>query len=64
MKGKYTMTYEKTVENVEKAIARLSERDVPLDEAVEIYKKALSDLAECRKELESAKLVISGGDIQ
>ncbi len=48
--------------NVEKTIARLSEKNVPLDEAIDIYKKALGDLAACKKELEAAKLIISDGD--
>ena len=56
------MTYEETIEKVEKTISRLSEKDVPLDEAVEIYKSALGDLAKCRKELESAGALLDMGE--
>ena len=53
------MTYEATIANVEKIISRLTEKDVPLDEAVRLYKEGMDGLLECRRELDKAKMMIS-----
>lgn len=49
------MNFEKTLASVDEIIAGLSSGDMPLEEAVEAYKKGASELAECRKMLENAR---------
>ncbi|MCM1579617.1 MAG: exodeoxyribonuclease VII small subunit [Ruminococcus sp.] len=49
------MNFENTLKSVDEIIAKLSEGDIPLEEAVEIYKKGAAQIEECRKMLEEAK---------
>lgn len=49
------MNFEKTLNSVDEIIAGLSAGDMPLEEAVELYKKGAGQLAECRKMLEAAR---------
>lgn len=59
------MNFEKTLESVDEIIAKLSCGDIPLEEAVEIYKKGAVQIAECRKMLENAQkqaLTVTSGE--
>ncbi|MBQ5332361.1 MAG: exodeoxyribonuclease VII small subunit [Oscillospiraceae bacterium] len=52
------MSFEKSVERVDEIIGKLSEGDVPLEEAIELYKTGASELAKCRKLLEEAEKAV------
>lgn len=62
------MDFENTLRSVDEIIAKLSEGDIPLEEAVEIYKKGAKQISDCRKMLENAKKealkVTSGEDME
>ncbi len=49
------MSFEKSITSVDRIIDKLSSGDVPLEEAIELYKTAAGELAQCRKMLENAE---------
>ncbi|MBQ4256409.1 MAG: exodeoxyribonuclease VII small subunit [Oscillospiraceae bacterium] len=49
------MTFESSIEKISAITERLQNADVPLDEAVKLYKEGLEELAGCTRLLESAK---------
>lgn len=49
------MSFEKSVKHVDEIIGRLSEGDIPLEEAVELYKSGIDELAKCKKLLDEAE---------
>ena len=62
------MDFENTLRSVDEIIAKLSEGDIPLEEAVEIYKKGAKQISDCRKMLENAQKealkITSGEDME
>ena len=52
------MSFEKSVERVDEIIGKLSEGDVPLEEAIELYKTGAEELAKCRRLLEEAEKAV------
>lgn len=65
VKGMVKMSFEDSVKKIEDIIKQLSEGEIPLGEAVELYKQGTDELAACRKELDSAKMkIISAQDIE
>lgn len=53
------MSYEESVKNIEEIISKLSENELPLDKAVDMYKSGMDKLAACRAALDKAKLSVS-----
>lgn len=62
------MNFENSVKKIDEIIAKLSVGDVPLEEAIEMYKEGTEELASCRKMLENAEKTVmkitSAEDIQ
>ncbi|MBQ8569568.1 MAG: exodeoxyribonuclease VII small subunit [Oscillospiraceae bacterium] len=52
------MSYEESVNRIEGIIAKLSGNELPLDQAVELYKKGMDELTKCREKLEQAKITV------
>lgn len=52
-------TFEEILEDIENQVARLEKGNLPLEEAVESYKKGVETVAELRSRLADAKLQIS-----
>ena len=52
------MSFEKSVKHVDEIIGRLSEGDIPLEEAVELYKSGTDELAKCKKLLDEAEKAV------
>lgn len=49
------MSFEQSMKNVDEIIGKLSSGDVPLEDALELYKSGADELAKCRKMLENAE---------
>ena len=49
------MSFEKSVKHVDEIIGRLSEGDIPLEEAVELYKSGTDEIEKCKKLLDEAE---------
>lgn len=49
------MNFEGSVKKIDEIINRLSSGDIPLEEAVEIYKTGADELAACRRMLDEAE---------
>ena len=49
------MNFEQSVKKVDEIIGKLSEGDIPLEEAIELYKSGADELARCRKIIENAE---------
>ena len=49
------MNFENSVKKVDEIISKLSAGDVPLDEAIELYKTGAKELADCKKQLDEAE---------
>lgn len=52
-------TFEEILEDIENQVARLEKGNLPLEEAIESYKKGVETVAELRSRLADAKLQIS-----
>lgn len=52
------MSFEKTLEKIDGIIEDLSSGDIPLEEALELYKSGADELAKCRKMLENAEKTV------
>lgn len=52
------MSFEKSVKRVDEIIEKLSSGDVPLEEAIELYKNGADELAKCRRLLEDAEKAV------
>ena len=52
------MSFEKSVKRVDEIIETLSSGDVPLEEAIELYKNGADELAKCRRLLEDAEKAV------
>lgn len=49
------MNFEKSMQTVDEIITKLSSGDVPLEEAVELYRTGAKELADCKRLLENAE---------
>lgn len=49
------MSFERSVKEVDEIIEKLSSGDIPLEEAVELYKTGALELEKCSKLLEQAE---------
>ena len=54
------MPFEKNIKELEKTVLALESGELPLDKAVELYSKGMELSLSCRKELDEAKLKITG----
>ena len=52
-------TFEEILEDIENQVARLEKGNLPLEEAIDSYKKGVETVAELRSRLADAKLQIS-----
>lgn len=52
------MNFEKSLSKVDEIIAKLSEGSIPLEEAVELYKKGTDELSACHKALDAAEKTV------
>lgn len=52
------MTYEDSIKRLGEILNKLEKGGLPLDEALELYKEGVSLSAECKKQLEDAKLQV------
>ncbi|MBQ4346460.1 MAG: exodeoxyribonuclease VII small subunit [Oscillospiraceae bacterium] len=53
------MKFEKGMQELSSIIAKLEDGGLPLEEAVKLYGKGAKLAADCRKELDQAKLTVS-----
>ncbi|MBQ7991353.1 MAG: exodeoxyribonuclease VII small subunit [Oscillospiraceae bacterium] len=49
------MTFDETMKSVEETIKQLSAGDIPLEKAVELYKKGMEELTACNEKLTAAR---------
>lgn len=56
------MKYEEAMTQLDEIIGKLEQNDLPLDEAIELYKKGIDLSLGCQKQLEEAKLKIKEFD--
>lgn len=52
------MDFENSIKTVDGIISKLSSGDVPLDEAIELYKTGANELARCKKQLDEAEKAV------
>mgnify|MGYP002622287633 CR=1 FL=1 len=53
------MTFEQNMESLGKIVSELEKGDIPLEKAVELYGEGLKLTAECRRQLDEAKIKIT-----
>lgn len=53
------MNFEENIAKIEEIISKLENGDIPLEEAVSLYKAGSELIGESKKELEKAKLTVS-----
>lgn len=53
------MKFEENMKQLSDIVEQLEKGDIPLEKAVELYSSGLNISAQCRKELENAKLKIT-----
>lgn len=53
------MSFEKSIGRIDEIIAMLERGDLPLEKAVELYTEGVAAAAECKKQLDAAKLKLS-----
>lgn len=59
MKGDHIkMNFEESIGRTDRIIEQLSSGDIPLEEAIELYKAGADELAACRKMLENAEKTV------
>ena len=49
------MTFEQTLNRIDEIIKLLSDGDIPLEQAVELYKEGTQSIADCSKKLDDAQ---------
>ena len=49
------MSFEGSIKQVDEIIKQLSDGEIPLEKAVELYKKGMEELASCNEKLEAAQ---------
>lgn len=57
------MTFEDRLSSLEDIVKQLENDKLPLEKAMELYKTGISLTAECRSELENAKLTVKNMDM-
>ena len=57
------MTFEDRLSSLEDIVKQLENDKLPLEKAMELYKQGISLTAECRSELENAKLTVKNMDM-
>lgn len=53
------MSFEKSIGRIDEIITMLEKGDLPLEKAVELYTEGVAAAAECKKQLDSAKIKLS-----
>ncbi|MGN0620699.1 MAG: exodeoxyribonuclease VII small subunit [Porcipelethomonas sp.] len=53
------MKFEDNMKNLSEIVEQLEKGEIPLETAVELYSKGVNIAADCRKELENARLKIT-----
>lgn len=53
------MTFEESIAKLDEVILLLESGNLPLDKSVELYKEGITLMANCKKELDEAKLKIT-----
>lgn len=56
------MTFEETLEKLNKIVSELESGNLPLEESLEKFKEGIALSGECKKKLEEAKLVVETVD--
>lgn len=57
------MTFEDRLTGLEDIVKQLENDKLPLEKAMELYKQGISLTAECRSELENARLTVKNMDM-
>lgn len=52
------MSFEKSLKKIDDIIENLSSGEVPLEEALELYRSGADELAKCKKMLENAEKTV------
>lgn len=52
------MNFENSVKKIDEIISKLSSGDVPLEEAIEMYKNGMDELSACRRMLDNAEKTV------
>ncbi len=52
------MTFEKAINELDEIVTKLENGKLPLEEAIDLYKKGIDISFSCKKDLENAKLTI------
>ncbi len=52
------MNFEGSIKRAEEIIERLSSGDIPLDDAIKLYKEGAEELAACRRMIEDAEKTV------
>lgn len=63
---KENLSFEKNMEMLGKIVAQLEKGDVPLEKSVELYAEGVRFSAECKKQLQEAriKIIENGGNTE
>ena len=53
------MTFENSVKKLEEIVSKLESNEITLEESIEIYKEGVTLLGNCRKQLETAEMLVT-----
>lgn len=56
------MKFEQSVKRIDEIISAMENPDIPLEESVKLYREGIKLAADCRKELDSAELLVTVDD--
>jgi len=57
------MTFENSVKKLEEIVSKLENNEITLEESIEIYKEGVTLLSSCKKQLETAEMVVTVEEI-
>ncbi|MGL5972541.1 MAG: exodeoxyribonuclease VII small subunit [Oscillospiraceae bacterium] len=50
--------FEKSIGEINEIITKFEDNEIPLDESIKLYKKAITLISDCKKQLDNAKLEV------
>ncbi len=53
------MTFENSVKKLEEIVSKLESNEITLEESIEIYKEGVTLLGSCKKQLETAEMLVT-----
>lgn len=53
------MTFENSVKKLEEIVSQLENNEITLEESIEIYKEGVTLIGKCRKQLETAEMLVT-----